>query len=121
MRHKLLRVGVVVLVAVASLCVLTGAAQLYFQPFASFEAERENLRAKIKVGVTEAEVIRSLGDPHQVQSPGTGQQTCQLSGFSHSQKLISTRCLIYLGNHDAIAYVYIDNRGRVEDVYVGGS
>lgn len=121
MRPELLRGGVLVLLAALAVSALVGAGLLYFRPFGSFELEREALRAKIRLGMSEEQLIRSLGPPDQVQSTRTGQQTCQFPGFSHAQKLISNRCLIYLGNQDAIAYVYVDKRGSVEDVYIGGS
>lgn len=104
-----------------ALLAVVGSGVLMRTSFSGFETERSALGKKIKPGMSESDLKRSLGPPRDVQSPATGQRTCSLPGYSHTQKPISHRCLIYLGGRDAIAYVYVDHEGRVEDVFVGGS
>jgi hypothetical protein len=87
----------------------------------SFYEDYAELRAKIRVGMSEADLVRSIGKPSQVQRPGTNQKTCRVPGWSSTERAISDRCLVYFGKGDSIAYVYIDRFGVVEGVYVGGS
>ena len=115
-RHLIHVVSIVVL----AVAILDRAVELE-RSRGEIDDERRALISKVSPGMTEDEVIRKLGKPFEVQSPETGQQRCRVDGYSHTERTISNRCLVYFGAYEAIAYVYIDRNGRVEDVFVGGS
>ena len=118
------RVSLTLAVTAASLVVVLAViSSLVFVVRSSdpFAEERNALSSNLRPGMTEQDVIRDFGKPFEVQSPRTGQQGCRVEGYSHAQRPISNRCLVYFGSREAIAYVYIDGNGRVEDIFVGGS
>jgi hypothetical protein len=82
---------------------------------------RERLRARVSPARTEDELVREMGPPFRVVTPGLTDKTCRLEGWSFDSRPISHRCLIYRGDLDLVAYVYVDQDGRIEGAHLGGS
>jgi outer membrane protein assembly factor BamE (lipoprotein component of BamABCDE complex) len=88
-------------------------------PSPVFKAEYERFRS-IKVGMTEQEVRDRLGSPTHVYERRSAPQNYYVKGYSFKDRLITNKVLIYIGS-EPIAYVYIDDQNKVEEVFVGGS
>ena len=86
---------------------------------AAFEEDYKKLRV-IKVGMTEQEVIELLGPPHRIYSRETAPKDYYVPGYSHKEREITQKVLIYTFT-EPIAYYYIDGNSRVEAVFIGGS
>jgi outer membrane protein assembly factor BamE (lipoprotein component of BamABCDE complex) len=86
---------------------------------AMFKDEYEKLRA-VQVGWTEDQVRTHLGAPWKVFRRESAPEHYYVEGWCYKKRPISNKVWIYLTD-EAIAYVYFDDRDRVEDVFVGGS
>jgi hypothetical protein len=75
---------------------------------------------KIKVGMTEAEVRTALGEPLHEYTQKSAPSPYYVKGWTYKERRISNKVLIYI-KAEPIAYIWIDGRGCVEDVFVGGS
>ena len=85
-----------------------------------FEKPREELRSKIRIGMTEEEIKNVLGKPDKIYFKETAPKDYYDYGWAYKERAISNKVFIYrLG--EPIAYVYFDETNRVEDVFVGGS
>jgi outer membrane protein assembly factor BamE (lipoprotein component of BamABCDE complex) len=74
----------------------------------------------IQVGMTEAEVIQILGPPHKIFRKETAPKDYYVSGWSYKKRDITNKVLIYSFG-EPIAYYYLDENNKVEDIYIGGS
>lgn len=107
--------------AVVGALVLGGVAVLVpavwrWDPFGHREIE-----AKLALGLTEAEIIRVLGrPPAHVFDRSNAPADYYVDGWSRKERPITNRVLIFRFG-EPICYVWIDNDGRVEDYFVGGS
>jgi hypothetical protein len=93
---------------------LTGCSETPF-----FEDEYRRLRS-VDVGMSEEEVTAALGPPLHVYSKATAPNPYYLEGYSYKEREITNEVLIFVAT-EAIAYVYIDEKNEVEEVFVGGS
>ncbi len=85
----------------------------------SFNKASEQFRS-IKVGMTEDEVLNRLGTPEKVYNKATALKDYYIKGYAHKKREISNKVLIYTYG-EAIAYIYLDEEDKVEDVFIGGS
>ena len=74
----------------------------------------------IQVGMSDEQVRNILGEPNKIFERSTAPKNYYVAGYAHKEREIGNKVFIYVRN-EPIAYVYFDNRNRVEDVFVGGS
>lgn len=86
-------------------------------PFFEDEYRRFEL---VKVGMSEKDVIATLGKPLHVYTKADAPESYYVDGYSYKKREIANRVLIFRAT-EAIAYVYIDDKDKVEEVFVGGS
>jgi outer membrane protein assembly factor BamE (lipoprotein component of BamABCDE complex) len=84
-----------------------------------FEEEFEKLRA-VQIGWTDAQVRAHLGEPWKVLTRGNASEHYYVEGWSYKKRPISNKVWLYLAD-EPIAYVYFDDKDKVEEVFVGGS
>lgn len=84
-----------------------------------FAADYEQLR-KVKTGMSEEEVRSILGVPQHEYNRATAPTPYYVKGWAYKERPITNKVLIYIRS-EPIAYVWIDQNGRVEDVFIGGS
>ncbi len=101
------------------LALLAGIALPQCGPSAVFKAEYERFQA-IKAGMTEQEVREKLGTPAHVYDKASAPEDYYVKGYSRKERPITNKVLIYIAS-EPIAYVYLDDQGKVEEVFVGGS
>ena len=77
--------------------------------------------AAIDTGMSEAQVRARLGEPWRTYERATAPADYYVRGYSHPNRSISSKVLIYFGGSDMIVYVYLGKDGRVEGTFVGGS
>lgn len=82
--------------------------------------EQYGLFRSIKVGMTELEVVHTLGQPYKTYDAMSAPKDYYVQGYSYRRRQITNKVYIYIGT-EPIAYIYIDKQGRVEEVFVGGS
>jgi hypothetical protein len=70
--------------------------------------------------MSEEDVRTLLGPPDQQFTAQNAPGDYYIDGYSYKRREISGKVLIYRGA-EHVAYFYIDNSSRVEDVFVGGS
>ncbi len=75
----------------------------------------------IEPGMAQRQVMARLGEPAYVYNAGDAPEDYYVLGYTYRRRPISNKVLIYFGGTDLIVYVYIDEAGEVEDVYIGGS
>ena len=98
------------------IAVLVIALWLWDDPYGHSQIE-----SKLARGLTEAEIIRLLGrEPDQVLDRSSAPADYYVEGWSRKERPITNRVLIFMFG-EPICYVWIDNDGRVEDYFVGGS
>jgi outer membrane protein assembly factor BamE (lipoprotein component of BamABCDE complex) len=88
-------------------------------PHPVFKTDYERFQA-IKAGMTEQEVRDKLGTPAHVYERGTAPKDYYVKGYSFKERPITNKVLIYIAS-EPIAYVYLDQQNRVEEIFVGGS
>lgn len=88
-------------------------------PHPVFKQDYDRFHA-ITVGMTEQEVRQKLGEPNHIHEKATAPSDYYVKGYSFKERPITNKVLIYIAL-EPIAYVYLDNQGRVEEVFVGGS
>ena len=91
---------------------LSGCGLLEDDEYAAFRSMR--------VGMTEAQVRAVLGEPTHTYTKTNAPPRYYVEGYSFEERAITTKVLIYVGS-EPIAYVYVDAKGLVEHVFVGGS
>jgi hypothetical protein len=72
---------------------------------------------KIKPNMSEKDVYKIMGDPYKVIVKGQA----FVEGYKEPNKNISNKAFIYYGGFDKIVYIFIDNKGKVEYVFITGS
>jgi hypothetical protein len=82
--------------------------------------EREHYRRNARIGMAETEVRSHLGVPQFEYTAATAPNPYYVKGYSHEERAISNKVLIYIGT-EPICYVYVNDSDRVEHVFVGGS
>jgi hypothetical protein len=102
-----------------ALTMLLAAALMFAACSSSFEEEYELFRS-ITVGTKEEAVVARLGQPTRVFNVADAPKDYYIPGYAKEEREISNKVLIYIGS-EPIAYIYIDNKGLVEHVFVGGS
>lgn len=102
-----------------ALALLAGAGLLRCGPSAVFKAEYERFQS-IQAGMTEQEVRDKLGTPRHVYEKASAPEDYYVKGYSRKKRSITNKVLIYAAS-EPIAYVYLDDQGKVEEVFVGGS
>jgi hypothetical protein len=86
-----------------------------------FFAARESIESKLRLGLSEPEVIRLLGeDPAYRYKRDGGPQDYYVEGWARRERPITGSVLIFMFG-EPICYVWLDEQGRVEDFFVGGS
>jgi outer membrane protein assembly factor BamE (lipoprotein component of BamABCDE complex) len=84
-----------------------------------FEEEYRLFR-QVKNGMTEAQVTELLGQPYRSYEKSNAPEDYYVKGYSFKKRAITNKVLIYI-KVEPICYVYLDQNGIVEDVFVGGS
>jgi hypothetical protein len=74
----------------------------------------------IKKGMREKAVRQTLGEPYKEYEKGTAPDDYYVGGYTHPNRGINHRVLIYISG-DWICYIFIDDKGLVEETFVGGS
>lgn len=74
----------------------------------------------VKPGMSQLEVEKLLGEPAYYYQKATAPQNYYVGGYSYREKPIEHSVLIYVGV-EPIAYYYLDEAGRVDEIYIGGS
>ena len=74
----------------------------------------------VTVGMTEQGVYSLLGTPDHEYRHDEAPADYYVEGYSFKRRPIRGSVSIYVGG-EGIAYVYFDEGGRVEEVFVGGS
>ena len=115
-RKKMIAVAaviVLVLVAVAYLARSQRTMEKMFkEDYAAFRS--------IQIGMSEEQVKNILGEPNKILNKSTAPKNYYVQGYAYKEREIGNKVFIYIRN-EPIAYVYFDDRNRVEDVFVGGS
>ena|SRR5687767_7395559 len=101
-------------VAYVGLSLLAGVTTraLYREEYSSFKS--------IKRGMTEEQVVARLGKPQRVYERATAPREYYVEGYTFKRRNITSRVLIYIGSKP-IAYVYLDRKNQVEEVFIGWS
>jgi hypothetical protein len=84
-----------------------------------FQDEYERFRA-IKPGMKEAEVLERLGAPTKAFTKADVPPDYYVEGYAYEEREVTGKVLIYVST-EPIAYVYLDDTGVVEHVFVGES
>lgn len=77
--------------------------------------------AGITKGMDEDEVRVRLGEPWRTYERANAPSNYFIEGYSHPNRAITGKVMIYFGGSDMIVYVYVDEDGRVEEKFIGGS
>lgn len=85
----------------------------------AFKEEYEYFRV-VKPGMSEAEVVKLLGQPYKVYEKATAPKNYYVEGYAFKERPITNKVFIYMGA-EPIAYVYFDDKNQVEETFVGGS
>ena len=88
-------------------------------PNPAFQKDYERFHA-ISVGMTEQEVREKLGEPVHIYDRANAPKDYYVKGYSFKERPITNKLLIYIAS-EPIAYVYLDDQNKVEEVFVGGS
>ena len=75
---------------------------------------------EIKTGMTQNEVENMLGQPYKVYYKDNAPKNYYIEGWNYKKRDINNKVYIYLEG-EPIAYIYFNNKNKVEYVYVGGS
>lgn len=75
---------------------------------------------RIKIGDTEERVLGVLGTPYREYSARQAGEDYYISGYSRKVRPVTGKVLIYCGG-DLVNYIWIDDQGRVEDMFRGRS
>ena len=78
------------------------------------------IRSKLSLGLTEAEVRAVLGEPRFEYDQDTAPTEYYVNGWSRRERPITGRVLIFMFG-EPICYVWFDETGQVEEYFVGGS
>lgn len=70
--------------------------------------------------MSEKEVIDLLGEPHKIYHRDSAPKDYYVPGYAHKERAITNKVLIYSFG-EPIAYYYIDESSKVEDIFIGGS
>ena len=70
--------------------------------------------------MSEAQVRNLLGQPFREYDHDVAPSNYYVEGYSFERRAITSKVLIYIAS-EPIAYIYLDHKGIVEYVYVGGS
>jgi hypothetical protein len=111
-----LAVGLVIVLIVA------GFAALYvFAPAIDpWKEERQAFRNATPIGASEGDVRAALGKPAEEYTAQNAPADYYVDGYSYRKRPISNKVLIYIGT-EPICNVWLDEAGKVEDRFVGGS
>lgn len=78
------------------------------------------IESKLRVGLTESEIIRLLGEkPDHTYDRVSAPTDYYVKSYSRKVRPITDRVLIFILGQP-IVYVWFDGAGRVEDYFVGG-
>lgn len=97
------------------------AATLSFVLQRHFDANPDVQRFRSMVGKTESEVRQTLGTPHKVHDRASAPEHYYEEGYTFEKREITNKVFVYFAQPDIIAYLYFDQRDRVESVFVGAS
>ena len=79
------------------------------------------IKAKLQLGLNEAQVIELLGEkPAHTYDRESAPVDYYVEGWSRKERPITHRVLVFMLG-EPICYVWLDERGLVEDFFVGGS
>lgn len=76
--------------------------------------------AQVVPGMQEEEALRAMGRPSFTITQGDDQRF-PVPGYYYDGHPMSAKVLVYYGEFDAIAYIYIGASGKVEHISAGGS
>jgi len=86
-----------------------------------FYATRDSIAGKLRLGLTEPEVIRLMGEAPAYRYEKAGAPAeYYVNGWERHERPITGKVLIFMLG-EPICYVWFDEEGRVEEVFVGGS
>ena len=85
----------------------------------AFKKEYE-LFCAVKRGMSEVEVINLLGSPYKTYDKATAPKNYYLKGYSFKERSITNKVFVYIGT-EPVAYIYFDDKNKVEETFVGGS
>ncbi len=98
--------------------------QYFFDWLGNVDREFYDKMKSIKIGMLKEDVIKILGVPDQISTEKEIVQTHGKygSGPNYGTKVINKNiCLIYLHGNDISAYYFIDEKGKVYFINVGGT
>lgn len=119
-RNILIAAGVVA-IAIAVLLIVPGARRAIVGTLRGVDFDKMEKMNSIKVGMTEADVIRILGKPDEVI---TAPEITEYHGprSEYGKKIPNpNRCLVYVTGIDYMAHYVLDANGVVTYVNVGGT
>ncbi len=93
--------------------------------FVSYELERwrgptRAIWEQVRIGDTEQRVRSLLGPPRKEYDRENAPVEYYINGYGRPERPVSLRVLIYL-DADLVMYVWIDESGKVEDIFTGHS
>lgn len=86
----------------------------------SWDIERREIKQKIVLGMSEDDVRDKFGKPQYEYTKENAPKNYYIDGYSNKKRYISNKVLIYIFT-EPIAYIWINDKGKVEEFYVGGS
>jgi hypothetical protein len=107
---------------VTSFLFLVGCGVVYriADPLGEF-ARRRTIESKLKLGLTEADVIRALGaEPDLRYTKNDAPSDYYVVGWERRERPITGSVLIFAFG-EPICYAWFDEHGHLEDSFVGGS
>ena len=86
----------------------------------SMRRPTRQLWSNVVIGSDEAFVRSTLGSHYKEFERTSAPENYYVSGWRHKVRPISSKILIYMGG-DLVLYLWLDESGRVEDIFTGGS
>ena len=76
---------------------------------------------QVKLGDTEAEVLAIAGPPDRQYDRDSAPERYYIGEMAYRARPITWKVFIYRGDPDLTMFVWFDESGRVEDIFIGGS
>jgi hypothetical protein len=104
------------LVVIVLIGIAVGARLIYTSTY-SKDYERFD---SIHIGMSEEEVLQRLGQPDKIYQKGTTPKDYCVKGWACKARDITSKMFVYYGG-EPVAYIYLDDQNRIEEIFVGGS
>jgi hypothetical protein len=112
---RILLIVVVTLVFIATLITLGG---LFLQ---AWQAPTLKVWRQVTVGATEEAVLELVGVPDREYMRDSAPTDYYAKELSYRARPITSKVFIYRGQPDLTMFVWFDENGVVEDIFIGGS